>query len=165
MTEGGIRHLHPNGNAPGWGGLQWLYFPDDDYSFVRVIVGGIIEQNACRRVIIHGFSNGAAAAGKLFCRGETFEHRVIGYVLDDPVPDHGVEPCTPAGSVKMRLYWTGALAQASDGWSCKSADWTCEGDTTIGITKYARAVGVSVTPSIHKNHEEYRNPPEYRTWW
>jgi hypothetical protein len=164
VTEKGIRHLRPSGNAKGWGGLQWLYFPDDNYRAVRAIVENAIAQNGCQKVVVHGFSNGAAAAAKLYCRGESFEKRVTGYIVDDPVPDHAVERCNPAAGVRLRLYSTGALGNAVDGWSCSAADWTCEGGSTIGIGKYARFLAVSVTPSIHTKHEEYRDPPEIGQW-
>jgi hypothetical protein len=165
VTERGIRHVRPNGNARGWGGLQWLYFPDDSYQSVRAIVESAIEQNGCQKVIVHGFSNGAAAAAKLYYRGESFEKRVTGYIVDDPVPDHAVERCNPAAGVKLRLYWTGALANAVSGWSCSAADWTCEGGSTIGIQKYARFLAVNVTPRSHTKHQEYADSPEIGQWF
>ena len=166
QVEGDLTHVRPAGNAEGWGGYQWLYFPEDKYRAVRASVAKAIADAGCRRVIVHGFSNGAAAAAKLFCRAERFNGRVVGYVVDDPVPDHAVENCKPATEVKIRVYWTGALAgTASDGWQCASGDWTCEGGTTIGIAKYVSHLGVSATPSVQKRHAAYESPPEYGSWW
>jgi hypothetical protein len=161
----GVTRLNPGGNAPGWGGLQWAYYPEDGYRVVRGTVAKAITDAGCGRVIVHGFSNGGAAAGKLYCRGETFGGTVLGYVLDDPVPDHSVERCTPAPGVKARLYWTGALTLARDGWQCVEKDWTCEGGSTIGVDRYARLIGVPVASSIHGTHEMYDSPPEYALWW
>jgi hypothetical protein len=155
----------PTGNADGWGGKQWIYFPDSELQTVQTIVGQAISENACTRVVIHGFSNGGAAAAKLFCRGNTFGNRVVGYVVDDPVPDHGADGCAPAAGVKVRLYWTSALAgTAQDGWDCASGDWTCEGGQTIGIQKYASRLGSEAVQSINTQHIQYDNPPEYQQW-
>lgn len=162
--SGGVTHLRPTGNAEGWNGRQWMYFPDAEYAAVRSIVQATIAASGCDKVVVHGFSNGAAAAGKLFCRGERFGGHVVGYVVDDPVPDHGVDGCRTDSGAKVKLYWTGANAHAVDGWSCKDADWTCEGGATIGIEKYGAALGAPVTPSIHKTHQEYGAPPEYAEW-
>ena len=163
-VKDGLTHLRPTGNADGWGGKQWLYFPDDAYAVVKGTVTAAIASAGCDKVVVHGFSNGAAAAAKLFCRGERFDDHVVGYVIDDPVVDHGVDGCKPDAKAKVKLYWTGGLESAVDGWSCKDADWTCEGGTTIGIARYAAALGTSQTPSIHQKHEEYSEPPEYSSW-
>jgi hypothetical protein len=161
---GGVTHLSPTGNADGWGGRQWLYFPDSEYATVRSIVQGTIASAGCDKVVVHGFSNGAAAAAKLFCRGERFDGHAVGYVIDDPVVDHGVDGCNKDSGAKVKLYWTTGLSNAVDGWSCKEADWTCEGGTTIGIEKYAAALGVPATPSVNQKHEVYPTPPEYAEW-
>jgi hypothetical protein len=141
-----------------------LYFPETLYQQVREIVAGAIDSGKCRQVIVHGFSNGASAAAKLYCRGERFGDRIRGYIVDDPVPD-AVNGCKPPDGVRLRLYWTGALSQATDGWNCAAGDWTCEGGQTIGIEKYARALGVEVTPSVHTTHAKYSSPPEYVDWF
>ena len=162
--SGGVLYLQPAGNAAGWRGRQWLYFPGTRYAEVKAVVERSIAAAGCDAVLIHGFSNGASAAAKLFCQGETFGHRVVGYLIDDPVPDHGADACFPAPGVKVRLYWTGGLARATEGWSCASADWTCEGGTAVGIERYARNLGAEVTPSIHRTHQPYVAPPEYQQW-
>jgi hypothetical protein len=164
VTEG-TTFIQPGGNADGWGGRQWLYFPEARYQQVRAIVQSAIDDAGCGPVIVQGFSNGAATAAKLYCRGERFGQHVIGYIADDPVPDHGVDACKPAPGVRMRVYWTGALASATDGWSCAQLDWTCEGDSTIGIERYARALATQVQRSIHTTHAEYAAPPEQTAWF
>ena len=156
----GVRHSFPAGNAPGWGGLQWLYFPESNYQVVRTTLANDVEAGGCRRVIIKGFSNGASFAAKLYCRGETFGGTVVGYIVDDPVVDHAVEGCAPA-PVKVVLYWTGGI-DVPDGWDC--GDWTCEGGSTIGIARYEAEVGVARTQSIHTTHLMYVDPPELHSW-
>jgi hypothetical protein len=157
--------LQPGGNAAGWGGRQWLYYPEQRYQEVRAIVQSAIAAAGCGPVIVRGFSNGAAAAAKLYCRAERFDQHVIGYIVDDPVPDHGVDGCKPAPGVQLRVYWTGALAVAVSGWSCADQDWTCEGGRTIGIERYGQALASEVKPSIHSTHTEYASPPEQAQWF
>ncbi len=165
VSTAGITHLHPDGNHEAWGGLEWRYFPEPGYEDVRAVVAETIASKQCERVIVHGFSNGASLAAKLFCRGETFGKRVIGYVIDDPVPDRAVEKCQAAQGVKLALYSTGTLAHAVENWDCTKADYTCEGGKTIGIGRYARALGTSVKASANKEHAVYQSPPEYASWW
>lgn len=161
--ENGYTSVAPTGNADGWGGKQWLYFPDTRLTELRQIVSRAISDNACTRVIVHGFSNGGAAAAKLYCRGDSFGGKVVGYVIDDPVPDHGADTCAPAAGIKGRLYWTGGLSPAA-GWNCQEADWTCEGGTTVGIQKFASNLKLTTTQSARTTHEPYTNPPEYQSW-
>jgi hypothetical protein len=162
---GDTTYLRPGGNADGWGGRQWLYYPDARYREMRDSIAAAIESAGCGQAIVHGFSNGAAAAAKLYCRGERFGGRAKGYVIDDPVPDHGVDNCAPPEDLRVRLYSTGALSVAIDGWSCATQDWTCEGGQTIGLEKYAQALRTEVTPSIHSTHKEYESPPELTAWF
>jgi hypothetical protein len=157
----GIRHSFPAGNAAGWGGLQWLYYPESNYQSARNIVANDVAAGGCGRVVVYGFSNGAAFAAKLFCRGETFGGKVIGFVIDDPVVDHAVEGCARP-PVHVVLYWTGDIDQP-DGWPC--GDWTCEGDSTIGIARYEADMGVVRTPSINTTHQQYVDPPELHIWF
>ena len=63
----GVTVVAPTGNADGWGGRQWLYFPDEEYDAARAVVE---EAAGCTQVIVDGFSNGASFAAKLYCRGE-----------------------------------------------------------------------------------------------
>ena len=155
--------ISPTGNAEGWGGRQWLYFPEADYEAARTIVADAVA--GCDQVILDGFSNGASFAAKLYCRGETFEGRLVGVVVDDPVTDEGVEGCQPDPSVDLTLYWTGALdAQAQPGWDCAEADWTCEGGVTIGIDAYAAALGTEPLESPFDEHQWYLDAPELTQW-
>ena len=165
-TENGVAVISPSGNAAGWGGRQWLYFPEDDYQAARSVVADALAAPTCARVVIDGFSNGAAFAAKLYCKGETFGGRVVGVVIDDPVSDHGVDGCAPAAGVQVVLYWTGALeGQAVAGWSCTIADWTCEGGSTIGIAAYAKALGTPVRASPNHQHAAYFAAPEQWSWF
>jgi pimeloyl-ACP methyl ester carboxylesterase len=131
---------------------------------VRAAIATTLDAAGCGRAVVQGFSNGGAAAAALYCRGEDFGGRVIGYVVDDPVPDGAVIGCQPRAGMKAALYWTGGLPMATDGWSCASQDWTCEGGRTIGIARYARELGVEAAPSIHTTHAEYAAPPEVASW-
>ena len=163
--ENDVLNLLPEGNADGWGGRQWIYFPDEEYEVARTIVADAIEDAECVDVIVNGFSNGGAFAAKLFCRGETFGGRVVRYVADDPVPDEGVLECAPDLSVGLSLYWTGALEEtAAPGWDCSEGDWTCEGGVTIGIDAYAQALDVEVQPSEFDTHEWFWEAPELSDW-
>ncbi|HEX4982734.1 MAG TPA: hypothetical protein VFV63_13600, partial [Ilumatobacteraceae bacterium] len=161
----GIIQVFPTGNADGWGGRQWLYFPDESFVEARDIVAAAAEAEGCTRFVVDGFSNGAAFAAKLYCRGETFDGRLVGVVIDDPVPDNGVADCMPSAAVAGALYWTGGLdAQAQPGTDCASIDWTCDGGTLIGIEPYAAALGLDVQPSPFSEHEWYLDAPEIETW-
>ena len=48
----GVRHSFPSGNAAGWGGLQWLYYPESGYQAARNIVANDIAAGGCQRVIV-----------------------------------------------------------------------------------------------------------------
>jgi hypothetical protein len=161
----GLVHLRPDGNGEGWGGRQWLYFPEDRYLEVRRIVSDAIVSAACARALLHGFSNGASAAARLYCRSETFGGTVSGTIVDDPVADHGVEGCAPAPGARLRLYVTGALAKGVAGAPCASLDWTCQGASTIGIDAYARFLGAPIVQSSNATHAPMAAPPEYGEWW
>lgn len=163
--DDGVAYLTPRGNARGWGGRQWLYFPEDNYERAVDVVAEAIEDDDCGPVIINGFSNGGAFAAKLYCRGETFGGRVVRVVIDDPVVDAAVLDCHPAPGVEVTLYWTGALeSTAAPGWACENEDWTCEGDHTIGIDTYADALGVTPEQSKHSDHSWYEDAPELSNW-
>lgn len=163
--RGALRYVCPSGNASAWGGRQWRYYPERAYREVRAIVAKSLQDEGCTQAIIHGFSNGATAAAKLFCQGESFEGRVRGYIVDDPVPDHAVDACSPAPSVRVALYWTAGLTQPIPGWKCSEADWTCQGGSTVGIQAFAAALQTSIQRSPHAQHQPYVRPPEYVSWW
>lgn len=158
-----ITYVFPDGNAEGWGGRQWLYFPDEDYETARQVVADATA--GCGAILLGGFSNGAAFAAKLFCRGETFDGRLLGVVVDDPVTDEGVVDCSPVPGIRLTLYWTGALAEtAQPGWDCSLGDWTCEGGITIGIEAYAEWLDTDVTDSPFTEHQPYIDAPELDDW-
>jgi hypothetical protein len=158
-TLGEITVISPTGNADGWGAKQWLYFPDEEYAAALAIVRQAVV--GCDQVIIHGFSNGASFAAAMYCKGETLDGRLERVIVDDPVTDHAVEPCTPGASVAVSLYATGALEKtAPPGWNCSDGDWTCAGGTTIGISAYAQALGAVRQQSPHLDHEPYFDAPE-----
>ena len=161
----GITEVLPTGNADGWGARQWIYFPDESYVEARDIVAAAAADAGCTTLVINGFSNGAAFAAKLYCRGETFDGRFAGVVIDDPVPDNGVAGCTPSAGVPAALYWTGGLeAEARPDADCGAIDWTCDGGTTIGIEAYAESLGLDIQPSPFTEHEWYLDAPEIATW-
>ena len=165
IVDAGVADVSPNGNAEGWGGRQWIYFPDEAYTTARDVVGAAIDSARCRSAVIDGFSNGGAFAAKLYCRGETFKGRLVGVVVDDPVTDHATSPCAPAPNVKIALYWTGALDNAEAvRFDCKPIDWTCEGDSVIGVAAYAATLGVTAQASPLSDHEPYTDAPELRAW-
>lgn len=162
-TDGDVAVIAPTGNSEGWGANQWLYFPDGEYEDARQVVADSIA--GCGEVIVNGFSNGASFAASLYCNGETFDGRLVGVVVDDPVTDHGVDGCAPDPSVAVTLYATGALeATATPGWSCEDGDWTCEGGETIGIDAYAEALGTEARRSPFTEHEWYLDAPEVSAW-
>jgi hypothetical protein len=161
----GYVQLSPGGNAKGWGGRQWLYFPEERYTEAVGVVRSAIDAMGCTDVVVHGFSNGAAFAASLYCHGESFDGRLRGVIVDDPVTDHGVDTCTPAPGVQLALYWTGGLAeQSTPGAACKPMDWTCQGDTLIGIDAYAAALGTTAQQSPNREHTPIDEPPEIATW-
>jgi hypothetical protein len=161
----GVRVLTPNGNAEGWDDLQWLYFPNNRYNDARDVVAEAIDDADCDAVLVNGFSNGAAFAAKLYCRGETFDGRLVAVVIDDPVVDAAVQGCDPDPDVAVTLYWTGGLVPpAVAGWDCEEEDWTCEGGKTIGIDAYADALDVTAKQSAFTDHQWYQKAPELAEW-
>jgi hypothetical protein len=156
---GDVTVIAPTGNADGWGAKQWLYFPADRYEAARAVVA--TSATGCEQIILHGFSNGGSFAAALYCKGETFDGRLVRVVVDDPVTDHAADSCTPASGVAVTLYATGALEKtATPGWKCASADWTCEGGETIGIDAYAAKLGVPVQKSPFSDHQPFLDAPE-----
>ena len=162
-TSGGVSVVAPTGNADGWGGRQWLYFPDSEYDKALASVTDAVAP--CGSIIVDGFSNGASFAAALYCNGETFDGRLQRVIVDDPVTDHAVDDCAPDPSVAVTLYATGALeAQAPPGWQCSEGDWTCEGGEVIGIDAWSRALGVPRQQSPHTDHQPYDDAPELSAW-
>lgn len=165
IDAAGITRVAPIGNRDGWGGRQWVYDTESAYTEARLIVEDAVVSERCGAVVLYGFSNGAAFAAKLLCRGETFGGRLRGVVIDDPVVDHAVEGCRRSVGIRVVLYWTGALEGiAQPGWNCAEQDWTCEGGSTIGIGSYEVALGVTRTQSPNRSHMPYDNAPQLIAW-
>jgi hypothetical protein len=163
LDDKGTARINPVGNAEGWGGRQWIYFPDDRYDEALGVVTEAVTASQCQQVVLSGFSNGAAFVAAMWCRGETLDGRLRRVVIDDPVPDQATADCAPPPDVPATLYWTGGLAdQAVAGQDCESIDWTCAGGSMVGIDAYAEALGVEVTPSVHSDHQPYTDAPELR---
>jgi hypothetical protein len=168
-ASNGVRYVYPRGNDrnPNGSGYRWLYFGEDRYAEAVGVVQRAIGGAGCSTVVIDGFSNGGAFAGKLVCRGATFDGATVaGYVIDDPVTDGNVLGCN-RGSTNVSMYWTGALAYA-DGtnppWDCAANAWTCETPTLIGSDAYAQALGTPRLQSPNRRHTPYTWPPEVLTW-
>lgn len=161
----GVALLRPGGNAAGWGGRQWLYFPAERFGEARDIVEAAVDAAGCRTIVVHGFSNGAAFAAKLYCAGETFAGRLVGVIVDDPVTDASAVDCAPAADVGVALYWTTALEEeAPAGTPCEPIDWTCEGGNIVGVEAYAESLGTPAQPSPFKEHAIYSEAPEIARW-
>jgi hypothetical protein len=161
-----VADLNPSGNAAGWGGRQWLYFPQEEYDAARAIVTAAVDTTGCKRVVIDGFSNGASFAASLLCHNETLDGRLLGVVIDDPVTDASTEKCARSASVNVALYWTGALdTQAPPGTACAPIDWTCEGGAIVGIETYASRLEATVQRSPSSAHEWFLDAPELEDWF
>ncbi|MEO0493174.1 MAG: hypothetical protein AAF081_07150 [Actinomycetota bacterium] len=163
-TDGGIRFLAPTGNGSAWGGRQWEYATAASYSAAVAIVADAVDAEGCGSVVVHGFSNGASMTTKILCAGETFDGRLVGVVIDDPVADASATGCAPDAGVNVRLYVTGGLAWATAGTDCVAIDWTCEGDRIVGIDAYAAELGVAITPSLFTEHAWYIDAPDPLAW-
>ena len=146
-VEGDLAVIQPRGNDQAWNGHQWDYRTDDGYADARAIVLNVLNQTQCQRVVIHGFSNGAAMTAALYCDPSFHGGPVVGYIVDDPVTDDVPVGCTPDPAAEVVLYWTDALPRlAAPGTACDSVDWTCLGDTVRTIDDYAADLGVEPTP-------------------
>ena len=164
VLVGTYAELAPSGNEASGDGRQWTYFPEAKYEEARDIVTAAIDDAGCERVVLNGFSNGAAFVGSMYCNGETFSGRLVGVVIDDPVPDEGTLDCQPGAGADAALYWTGALTQAEPDTDCDDIGWTCEGGRVVGIDAYADSLDVEVQPSPHDTHTWHRNAPELEAW-
>ncbi len=154
-----------NESYSGGGGV-WIYDTEESLQEALDILVDAVDRAGCESVVLHGFSNGAAFVGALVCTGDDFDGRLVGAVIDDPVPDDSSPDCAPAAGVERVVYWTGALdADAAAGESCDALGWTCAGsDELVGIDEYARRLGVPVTPSPNEEHEPYRSAAEPGRW-
>lgn len=161
----GVAVLSPRGNDEGWGGRQWNYLDDEAYGEATAVVADTIDETGCEVVVVSGFSNGAAFAAKLLCRGETFGDRLVGIVIDDPVADEATSACERAAGVDATLYWTGALeSTAPAGTDCGPIDWTCDGGVVVGIEAFAAAADLDVTASPFDEHVPFTDAPDPAAW-
>ena len=161
----GVVEVSPAGNGEGWGARQWSYAAEDDYVEARAIVAEVLRDVGCTTAVVNGFSNGGSFGAALYCRGENFDDTVIGYVIDDPVPDESALDCAPPPRADLVLYWTNALdPSARPGTRCADLDWTCAGDALVGIDAYAEALGTDIVASPNTGHEWFRDAPEIRRW-
>lgn len=160
----GVAVLSPDGNGTGWGGRQWVYDTDAGVEAATGLVTAAVDEAACERVVVHGFSNGASMAAALLCTGEQLDGRLAGVIVDDPVTDAATEGCV-SPEVPVAIYWTGSLDEtAPPGTRCDSLDWTCDGGVVRGIDAYAAHIGAEVTPSPYDNHRWYVDSPLPLTW-
>jgi len=163
VTVDGVAFVRPDGNADGWDGRQWLYFPAEVNADAVESVAAALDATGCNEVVLHGFSNGASFAASLYCDGEGFDERVVGYIVDDPVTDASVADCVGDESVPVVLYWTGGLdAESQPGTECAALDWTCEGGVIIGVDAYAAELGTEIVSSVHDEHRRYDDSPPVR---
>lgn len=158
----GIVMLQPGGNGAGWGGRQWEYGTAAKLQQAMGIIISGIDASGCDRVVIHGFSNGGSMAAAFQCSGNNLGGRLIGVIVDDPVTDSGTVGCRAASS-RVVLFWTGGL-DVAPGTSCASIDWTCAGDTVLGINAYAANLGVGITASPHTVHRSNYETPLPFNW-
>ncbi len=164
VERDGYAELAPIGNGTWDEGYVWLYDSEERYADARGRIVDAVDAAGCDRIVLDGFSNGAAFAGHLLCRGEDLGGRLRGVVVDDPVPDEGTVGCTPAPGVRVAVYWTGALAEATAGRSCDDVGYTCRGDELVGIDAYAASMGAEVQASPHAEHVWHREAPEATAW-
>lgn len=156
--------LSPGGNGTAWGGRQWEYDTATGVETATGIITAAVDQAACERVVVHGFSNGASMAAALLCTGDHLDGRLTGVIIDDPVTDASADGCSPP-DVPVTIYWTGALDEtAPPGTECDSIDWTCAGGVVRGVDVYAADIGVEVTPSPYDDHRWYVESPLPLTW-
>lgn len=162
----GYAELAPDANeAFDGGGRVWVYDTEDSAAAARGQVVEVIDDAGCEQVVLHGFSNGAAFVASMVCGGETFDGRLVGAVVDDPVTDDASPDCAPDPSVDVAVYWTGGLTEGVAGASCEELGWTCAGgDELIGIDEFAARLGAEVQESPYDEHRPYLDAPELTDW-
>jgi pimeloyl-ACP methyl ester carboxylesterase len=161
----GRAEVSPDGNAVFGDGFEWRYGTPGELDEAAAIVEAALDAAGCDAAVLAGFSNGAAFVAALHCSGRTFDGRVTGVVVDDPVTDEAVVGCDPADGVPVAVYWTEALAgQSAPGTRCDDIGFTCSGDELIGIDAYAAALGVAPLASPFTEHRWHRDAPEIDEW-
>jgi hypothetical protein len=163
--EDGVAVLTPTGNGEGWGGREWRYGRPEELDDAVTSVRSVIDAAGCTRVAVHGFSNGASFAAALICAGETFDGRLVGVLVDDPVTDDATRGCARPDDVPVVVLWTGALdATAPVGTPCADVDWTCSGDVVRGIDAFVDDLRVDVTASPYTEHRRHDDAPQPAAW-
>jgi hypothetical protein len=154
-----------NGDGGGWGPHHWEYASESNYLAARTIITNAINAETCGQVTLSGFSNGAAMAAKLYCRGETFSNKLVGYIVDDPVPDQVVDGCSPTASMPLILVQSDDMnAWIPTNGPCPGG-WTCQG-TVYSRENYRSRIGASnrfIVPSHSPSGSSYFN--WYTPWW
>ncbi|MGE3328867.1 MAG: hypothetical protein AB7N61_26030 [Acidimicrobiia bacterium] len=180
-------NVQPNGNIDlgYWPQYQrdaymWVYFDDQsDYPRSRFaqasfdgalsVVNLALAEHDCGQIVVQGFSNGAAFAAKMYCRGETLGDRVVGYIIDDPVTDKGVDGCDPAAGMNVRLYHSTDIANtAGGGGPCRpTLTWFCDGNWRYSVSQYDRIISTTNIGPFKPGH--YPSKSEYAavaaSWW
>lgn len=164
VERGDVVELQPIGNFVEGAGHMWLYDNPGDRADALDRITAAVDGVGCEHVVLNGFSNGGGLVGALVCDGEDLDGRLVGAVIDDPVPDEGTRDCAAAPGVEVVVYWTGALTEATAGTSCDSLGWICNGTTIVGIDAYADGLGVDVTTSPMDGHLWFRDAPELEAW-
>lgn len=138
-----------NGDGGGWGPHHWEYATSTTYNQALVIITNELTPHGCGQISLIGFSNGAAMAAKVFCQGQNFTNRLVGVIVDDPVPDQVVDNCAAASGVDVRLIMSNDMGWITDGTPCPGG-WTCQG-TLYGRATYQTKLGAPA-PLIKQSH-------------
>lgn len=165
-VDGDVTWLSPTGNGDGggWGPAHWEYATSTTFNQAISIINTEIAPQACGQIAIVGFSNGAAMAAKIFCQGQNFSGRLVGVLVDDPVPDQVVDNCAASSGVGVRLIMSDELGWITDGMACPGG-WTCQG-TLYGRQTYQAKLGSSqvLIKSSHIPSTEVYDS-YLGTWW
>jgi hypothetical protein len=173
QDDGTVTLLQPQGNGT-WpeGGFGWIYYSDDrlpgtGYDQARAsILSSIDAVGNCGQIIVYGFSNGGAMAAKLYCRGESFGGRMVGYIVDDPVTDAGVDRCSPAAGVKVAVFHSRFMEdQVNGSTTCRPGNtWVCENNVRYRLSDYDARIGVvGVIAAVEHDAGPYQ--PIIDGWW
>ena len=172
-TSGGITTLYPRGNVK-WNegsGYGWVYYDDErfpgaNYDNALAKVTASLGGAECGQIIVYGFSNGGAMAAKMYCRGETLGGRVVGYVVDDPVTDAGVDGCAPAAGVKVAVFHSQYMDNQTKGnTQCRPGNsWICENNIRYLLRDYGTKIGTA-GKVVAKDHASGPYEPVVASWW
>jgi pimeloyl-ACP methyl ester carboxylesterase len=139
-----------NGDGGGWGPHHWEYATSTTYNQALSIINSALSPHSCGQITVIGFSNGAAMAAKIYCQGQNFSNRLVGVIVDDPVPDQVVDNCAPASDIGLRLVQSNDMNLWIGGGGFCPGGWTCQGNT-YSRSEYASRIGAS-NPHISGSH-------------